>query len=58
VSSSRQWHAIASLAEYPGEVSLVIYAEDPAGVARAKLQNSVLAPLREADLIEGEAVGA
>lgn len=58
MSGSWQWHAIANLAEYAGKVSVVSYVEDPAGVDRAKLQNGVLEPLREAELIEEEAAGS
>ena len=46
------WNAIANLADMAGEVSVSIRADSAKGFDKAKLQNGVLEPLREADLIE------
>lgn len=46
------WNAIANLADMAGKVSVKIHAESEAGFDRRKLQNGVIEPLREADLIE------
>ncbi len=35
-----------------GKVTVTIHAESPAGFDKSKLNNGVLEPLREADLIE------
>jgi hypothetical protein len=43
------WNAIANLT---GKVKVTIRAESEKGFDKAKLQNGVLEPLREADLIE------
>ena len=45
------WNAIANLADMAGEVSVSIRADSAKGFDKAKLQNGVLEPLREADLI-------
>jgi hypothetical protein len=46
------WNAVANLADMAGNVTVTVKAENPAGLDKAKLQNGVLEPLREADLIE------
>ncbi len=46
------WNAIANLADLAGKVKETIRAESEKGFDRAKLQNGVMEPLREADLIE------
>jgi len=46
------WNAIANLADLAGKVTLTIHAESENGFDKAKLQNGVMEPLREADLIE------
>ncbi len=48
----KAWNAIANLAEYAGRVSVLVRAESEQGFDRTKLQNGVIEPLREADLIE------
>lgn len=48
----KAWNALANLADMAGEVEVTIHAESPAGFDQSKLQNGVLEPLREADLIE------
>jgi hypothetical protein len=46
------WNAIANLADLAGKVRVTIHAESEKGFDKAKLQNGVMEPLREADLIE------
>jgi hypothetical protein len=46
------WNAIANLAEMAGKVMVTVRAESEKGFDKSKLQNGVLEPLREADLIE------
>jgi hypothetical protein len=46
------WNAIANLADLAGNVTVTIHAESEEGFDKGKLQNGVLEPLREADLIE------
>lgn len=46
------WNAIANLADMAGKVAVTVKAENPAGFDKSKLQNGVLEPLREADLID------
>jgi hypothetical protein len=46
------WGAIANLADMAGQVNVTLRAESPAGFDKAKLENGVMEPLREADLIE------
>lgn len=46
------WNAIANLADMAGKVQVTIHAESEKGFDKSKLQNGVLEPLREADLIE------
>ena len=43
---------MANLADMAGQVKVTIHAESPAGFDKSKLNNGVLEPLREADLIE------
>ena len=43
---------MANLAEMAGQVIVTVKAEKPDGFDKAKLQNGVLEPLREANLIE------
>jgi hypothetical protein len=46
------WGAIANLADLAGKVSVQIHAESPAGFDKGKLENGVMEPLREANLVE------
>jgi hypothetical protein len=46
------WNAVANLADMAGKVSVTLRAESETGFDRNKLQNGVMEPLREADLIE------
>jgi len=46
------WNAAANLADLAGKVNVTLRAESEAGFDKGKLQNGVLEPLREADLIE------
>jgi hypothetical protein len=46
------WNAVANLADMAGKVSVTVRAESEKGFDKNKLQNGVLEPLKEADLIE------
>ena len=46
------WNAIANLADLAGKVNVTVRADSAKGFERSKLQNGVLEPLRESDLIE------
>ncbi len=46
------WNAAANLADLAGRVNVTLRAESPTGFDKSKLQNGVIEPLREADLIE------
>ena len=46
------WNAIANLADLAGKVNVTVQADSAAGFDNGKLQNGVLEPLCEADLIE------
>ncbi len=46
------WNAIANLADLAGKVTVTVKAENADGLDKAKLQNGVMEPLREADLIQ------
>lgn len=46
------WNAVANLADLAGKVRVTLSAESDEGFDRSKLQNGVMEPLREADLIE------
>jgi len=46
------WNAIANLADLAGKVNVTVHAESAEGFDKGKLQNGVLEPLRESDLIE------
>jgi len=46
------WNAAANLADMAGKVNVTLRAESELGFDRSKLQNGVIEPLREADLIE------
>jgi hypothetical protein len=46
------WGAIANLADLAGTVSVQIHAESPAGFDKGKLENGVMEPLREGNLVE------
>lgn len=46
------WNALANLADMAGKISVSVKAESPEGFDKGKLENGVLEPLREADLIE------
>ena len=48
----KAWQAIANLAEYADRLAISVRAESDQGFDRSKLQNGVIEPLREADLIE------
>lgn len=45
------WNAIANLVDMAGEVTVKVHAEKPSGFDKSKLQNGVIEPLRESDLI-------
>ena len=45
------WNAIANLADMAGKVSVTLRAESEKGFDKGKLQNGVIEPLREANLI-------
>jgi hypothetical protein len=46
------WNAAANLADLAGKVSVTLRAESGKGLDQTKLQNGVIEPLKEADLIE------
>jgi len=46
------WNAVANLADMAGKVTVTVRAESPTGFDKSKLQNGVIEPLREADLID------
>lgn len=46
------WNAIANLADLAGKVNVTVRADSAQGFDRTKLQNGVLEPLKESDLIE------
>jgi hypothetical protein len=46
------WNAIANLADLAGKVNVTVRADSAEGFDKNKLQNGVLEPLRESDLIE------
>lgn len=46
------WPAIANLADLAGSVTVSVHAESAEGFDKSKLQNGVMEPLREADLIK------
>jgi hypothetical protein len=46
------WDAIANLADLAGKVTVTVRADSATGFDKGKLQNGVLEPLRESDLIE------
>ncbi|MGO9809693.1 MAG: hypothetical protein ACLP53_02650 [Isosphaeraceae bacterium] len=46
------WNAMANLADLAGKITLTVRADSEKGFDKAKLQNGVLEPLREADLID------
>lgn len=46
------WNAIANLADIAGQVSITVRASKSEGFDKSKLNNGVMEPLREADLIE------
>ena len=46
------WNAIANLADMAGQVKVTIHAESTDGFDKGKLNNGVMEPLRQADLIE------
>ena len=46
------WNAIANLADLADRVKVTIRAESEKGFDSSKLQNGVLEPLREVDLID------
>jgi hypothetical protein len=46
------WNAMANLADMAGKVAVTVKAESQEGFDKGKLQNGVLEPLKEADLIE------
>ena len=46
------WNAVANLADMAGTVNVKVWAESEKGFDHSKLQNGVIEPLKEADLIE------
>jgi len=46
------WNALANLADMSGKVTVNVHAESEQGFDKSKLQNGVLEPLKEADLIQ------
>jgi hypothetical protein len=46
------WNAIANLADLAGKVTVTVRADSAEGFDESKLQNGVIEPLRESDLIE------
>lgn len=46
------WNAVANLADLAGKVSVTLKAESEKGFDRSKLENGVIEPLKEAQLIE------
>ncbi|OFW15717.1 MAG: hypothetical protein A3F70_15730 [Acidobacteria bacterium RIFCSPLOWO2_12_FULL_67_14] len=46
------WNALANLADLAGKVSVSVRAETNDGFDRSKLQNGVIEPLKEANLID------
>jgi hypothetical protein len=46
------WNAIANLADLAGKVNVTVRADSAEGFDKNKLQNGVLEPLRESDLIK------
>ena len=46
------WNAIANLADMAGKVSVSVRADSEKGFDKSKLENGVLEPLREADLVQ------
>lgn len=46
------WNAVANLADLAGKVKVTVKAEKADGLDKSKVQNGVIEPLREADLIE------
>ena len=46
------WNAIANLADLAGKVTVTVKAEKDGGLDKVKLQNGVIEPLKEADLIK------
>ncbi len=48
----KAWNALANLADLAGKVSVNVRAESENGFDRNKLQNGVIEPLKEADLIK------
>jgi hypothetical protein len=46
------WNAVANLADLAGKVSVRVTAESASGFDRGKLQNGVIEPLQEAELIK------
>lgn len=46
------WNAIANLADMAGNVSVTVEADSVEGFDKSKLQNGVMEPLREANMIE------
>ena len=48
------WNALANLADVTGTISIHVTATVPEGYDKAKLENSVLEPLRELGLLDDE----
>ena len=46
------WNAMANLADIAGKITVTVKAEKKDGLDKSKLQNGVIEPLREADLIQ------
>jgi len=48
----KAWNAVANLADMAGKVTVTVRAESQGGFDKSKLENGVMEPLREAELIE------
>ena len=48
----KAWNAIANLADMAGKVTVTVKAESQGGFDKSKLDNGVMEPLREAELIK------
>jgi hypothetical protein len=48
----KAWNAVANLADLAGKVTVTVRAQSAKGFDKGKLNNGVLEPLREADLIK------
>ena len=46
------WQAMANLADMAGKIQVTVHAENEQGFDQGKLNNGVMQPLQEADLID------